>query len=245
MLKDFLDTFDVSHGGRDHMTYHGMIIYALFMNKAYTPERLWKAPIEANAPCTIPSTVYISAVCQVDCAAPEQMVMSQATDNSKLQYAKYEQAWTQKFKYVASLQESAGIRAKRVMKQEVESWMGGEQKASAHNVLVFTMKSGAQLRLTPTHTLIATDGSAKAAQDFKVGDSLVKLGGAQEEIVSITPDVLQGKVYNLYVKSNIPENNIVVINGYLNGTAFFQSEGVDYLNRQLLRVNLTRGVFAK
>lgn len=245
MLKDFLDTFDVSRGRRDHMTYHGMIIYALFMDKAYKPERVWKAPVNANASCKIPSTVYISAVCQVDCAAPEQMIMSQSSDNSKLQYSKYEQAWMQKFKYVASLKESSGLNAKRVVRAQVESWMGGEQKASAHQILVFTMKSGSQLRLTPTHTLIATDGSAKAAQDFKVGDSLVKLGGTQDEIVSIVPDILQGKVYNLYVKSNVPENNIVVINGYLNGTAFFQSEGVEYLNRQLLRVNLTRGVFAK
>ena len=39
--------------------------------------------------------------------------------------------------------------------------------------------------------------------------------------------------------------NIVVTNGYLNGTAFFQNTGGDNLNRQLFKNKMLQGVFSK
>ena len=54
-----------------------------------------------------------------------------------------------------------------------------------------------------------------------------------------------GKVYNLFVKSSALHKNIVVTNGYLNGTAYFQNDGAQHLNRQLFRGALIKGVLDK
>ncbi len=105
------------------------------------------------------------------------------------------------------------------------------------------MRSGGTLKMTPNHPLIAADGSMKLAKDFKVGQSLVRLGGHPDEIVSMHDSIHFGKVYNVFVKSNDLHHNVVVTNGYLNGTAFYQNEGAGNLNRQILRGKLVRGIF--
>src|SRR5690606_12174328 len=74
MIKQILDTFDWSKGKNQDLTHKGNIIYASFMDSATTPHRLWVAPRTSGASCNIPSTVYISAVCVLDCATPEQQV---------------------------------------------------------------------------------------------------------------------------------------------------------------------------
>jgi hypothetical protein len=85
----------------------------------------------------------------------------------------------------------------------------------------------------------------KLAGEFKVGESLVMLGGVLDPIVSIEKVQYFGKVYNVFVKSAALQHNIVVTNGYLNGTAFFQNEGSNQLNRVLLRQKLIRGALVQ
>lgn len=83
------------------------------------------------------------------------------------------------------------------------------------------------------------------ADKFKAGDALVALGGELDPIQSIESIIYFGKVYNVFVKSSVPQENIVVTNGYLNGSAYFQNEGAGNMNKTLLRKKLTKGVFGK
>ena len=79
--------------------------------------------------------------------------------------------------------------------------------------------------------------------EFKAGESLFMVGGALDPILSIESTIYHGKVYNLFVNTNDLKQNVVVLNGYLNGTAFFQNEGAQKLNRTLFRQHLLRGAF--
>jgi intein/homing endonuclease len=147
-------------------------------------------------------------------------------------------------KYVGTLQQQASAQGKRVSITPVDYWID-ELVDTKHDILTFTMKSGGVLAVTPNHPVLTDDGSMKLAEDFKVGESLVRQGGSIDPIVSIEKSEYFGKVYNLFVKSADLRANVVITNGYLNGTAYFQNEGAQYLNRHIFRNNLTRGAFSK
>jgi hypothetical protein len=110
-------------------------------------------------------------------------------------------------------------------------------------MIVFKMKSGGQLTLTPNHPILNDQVMMVLASDYQVGDNLVLAGGKLDPIVSADHTNYYGKVYNVLVKTNDPKRNVVITNGYLNGTAYFQNDGAIYVNRALFRKNLTRGAF--
>ncbi len=259
MLADFLARFEgvelnskgqeVRRNGTGLGT-EGRVLYPTFMNregqnsKGAKCEKPWIAPVHRDAPCVVPATVYIAAVCVSSCATPEQQILAQSRANEQLAYVPFVQAWQEKFAFVATMQSKSSMSSKRMQKTAVDQWVT-EVVDSTHEILEFRMKSGGHLRLTPNHPLL--DGSAfmRNARDFKVGDHVVQLGGVRDEIISITSTDYFGKVYNVFVKSADIHKNIVVINGYLNGSALFQNEGAKSMNTQIFRQSLIRGVFDK
>ena len=125
---------------------------------------------------------------------------------------------------------------------KVNQWIT-ELYDTENEVLTFETQSGGTLTVTTNHPILTEEGSMKLASDFKEGEFLVRHGGLLDQIVSITPSVHVGKVYNLYVESSDPKSNVVSTNGFLNGTAFFQNEGSEMMNHEVLRKQLTRGAF--
>jgi PKD repeat protein len=247
VIDEFLTQFAPFVKGQGEamgLIYKQRNVYATFMDSAYTPEKPWLAPKKANGSCDVPKTVYIAAVCLASCATPEQMILAQAEANGSLQYVPFVQAWQQKFKFVATLASQSSMSSKFVQKTSVDNWVT-ELVDSDHDILEFTMKSGGQLRLTPNHPLVTDQGSMRFASDFKIGDNLIRHGGARDPIVSIKQIKYHGKVYNVFVNSSEIHKNVVLTNGYLNGTAFFQNEGSDQINRRLLRDQLIKGVLEK
>ncbi len=241
-IKAFLQQYDYYNGGsKGQLTHRGNVIYATWMNASTTPEKKWIAPKRADASCELPAGVYIAAICVVDCATPEQYVMGAGRDGRKLEYVHFENAWHEQFRYVASLRTGASMRSNSVQRTRVDQWIQGSD--AEHEILVFTMASGRSLRVTEGHAIVSADGRMKEARDFKVGDSLVELGGALDRIVSLTRENYRGKVYNVFVQSSDQKHNIIVTNGYLTGTAYFAGEGIELLNRRVLRTSLIRGVF--
>lgn len=247
-IKEFLTNFDdvvLKGSKKDNFssTIDGKsrILYPTFMNRATSPEKVWKAPKSANASCDVPSSAYIAAVCVSSCATPDQEILAQAEANMKLRYVPFIEALTQKYKFTA-VHSGDSMSSGKVSRMPVDQWVT-EMVDTEHDIRVFEMKSGRKLRLTPNHPILTAQGSMKLAEEFRVGESLVQLGGALDQIVRISDVKYTGKVYNVFVKSGSPTKNIVVTNGYLNGTAYFQNEGSIDLNRSLLRKNLTRGVF--
>jgi PKD repeat protein len=225
---------------QDNLILDGRIVYPTFMDASKKPEKPWIAPKTKNASCVIPAKAYIATVCLASCFTPEQPIMAQKEANGSLNYVKIYDAWDQQFKFAATLGSNSTMSSKVVKKTPVDQWIT-ELIDTNHDILEFTMKSGRQLRLTPNHPVLNDQGAMQTADQFKVGDNLVELGGHFDPIVKIDKVNYYGKVYNLFVKSAAIQNNVVVTNGYLNGTAFFQNEGATYLNRKLLRDKLIKG----
>jgi PKD repeat protein len=247
VIDEFLTQFASylkGNGANMSLVYNERNIYATFMDTASRPEKPWLAPKKSSGACEVPATAYIAAVCVASCATPEQMVLAQEKGNGRLQYVPFVQAWQQKFKYVATMASQSSMSSKRVQMTPVENWVT-ELVDSEHDIIELTMQSGGQLRLTPNHPLLTDQGSMRYASDFKIGDNVIRHGGLRDRIVSIKQTKYFGKVYNVFVNSAELHKNVIVTNGYLNGTAFFQNEGTDQMNRRILRGQLLKGVFEK
>lgn len=240
-LTDLKDSIRGS-GENERMVYKRRYVYATFMDSE--TDKPWIAPKKVSAACKAPSTAFIAAVCVASCATPEQQILGQSEANGKLAYVPFQEAWQKNFQFVATLASQSNMSSKYVQKTKVDSWVT-ELVDSEHEIIEFRMKSGGLLRLTPNHPVVTDQGTIKTAEEFKVGENLVKHGGERDPIVSLNRITYQGKVYNVFVKSSEIHKNIVLTNGYLNGTAYFQNDGAQFLNRRLLRDRLLKGVFEK
>lgn len=242
LIQEFLDRFnDVSYKGigLDNTARH---LYPTFLDSK--TNKPWIAPIKASSSCDVPATAYVAAVCVSSCATPEQQILVEEAQKRKTQAMSFIDALNANIPRVATLASEASLSSTKLIKTPVEQWVT-ELLDTTQPILTFKMKSGGALRVTLNHPLVAQDGTIKIASQFKVGESMIKLGGRADTIVSIEQSDYYGKVYNLFVKSNDLKRNIVVINGYLSGTAFYQNEGAQYINREILKSKLTEGVFSK
>lgn len=242
VIKEFLSKFDnVSYNGisLDDSTRH---LYPTFLDSS--TKKAWIAPKSKNGSCTVPATAYVAAVCVSSCSTPEQEIMAEVEKGKALRKISFIEAYTQNLKKVGTLHPYSTIESTQLEKTEVDNWVT-ELLDTTQPILTFKLKSGGQLKITPNHAMLNQDGAMQVAQDFKEGDNFVRLGGRLDKIVSIEKSDYYGKVYNVFVNSNELKKNVVVINGYLSGTAFYQNEGAKYMNRELFRKNLTHGAFDK
>lgn len=246
VIKEFLVQFEdlkVKKGSTSvALDSKGQHLYPSFMDRAFKPEKPWIAPKNKSAACKMPSTAYVATVCVSSCATPEQLILAEEAANQKMKYVPFIEAFTKNYGFVATLQSAQSMGSKDVQKTKVDQWVT-EMVDTEHDILIFKMKSGRELKVTPNHPIVASNGFMKLAAEFKVGDDLVLVGGVLDPIVSIKPIKYFGKVYNVFVKSTAIHHNILVINGYLNGSAYFQNAGAKELNRSLFRKTLTQGAF--
>jgi hypothetical protein len=238
VIKEFLAQFEeVKYKGYGLDT-PGRVLYPTFMST--DTKKVWSAPKSASGSCVTPANVYVAGVCLSSCATPEQQILVE--HQNKMKYMPFIEALTRNIQQVGTLQSNSTMSSKVLASTKVDVWVT-EMVDSDHDILVFNMKSGGQLKLTPNHPVLTADGVMKLSGDFKAGESLVQLGGKLDPIVSIEKTVHHGKVYNVFVKSSDLRKNVVVTNGYLNGTAFYQNEGAKFMNRALFREQLFRGAF--
>jgi len=256
LIKEFLEEFSDVKGsikettGRNTTTTKYGIsstsrtLYPTFMNTATKPEKPWIAPVSDKSNCEIPKTAYVAAVCVSSCATPEQQILVQVENEKKMKYVPFIDALVGKIKNVETLSSESRLETKTVSKTSVQQWVT-ELMDTEHEILVFKTKSGRSLRVTPNHPLLSSEGMMKTADQFTEKDSIVELGGDLDPILQIEKTKYTGKVYNLFVNSDEPLRNVVITNGFLNGTAFYQNEGAVNMNRSLLRSRVTQGAFHK
>jgi hypothetical protein len=251
VIEEFLTQFEdlevkrkTKEGTQVSTIDSGRLLYPTFMNRSTLPESVWKAPTKESTSCTVPADIYIAAVCVASCATPEQEILAQADKGAKMQPTTFIESLTKKYDFVATLHSNSTMSSKVTKSTLVEDWVT-ELVDSEHLILNFKMRSGGTLRITPNHPLVTAEGKMQLAELFKVGDSLVKLGGVADQILEIKAEAYFGKVYNVFVKSNDLKHNVVVTNGYLNGTAFYQNEGAKNLNRQILRGRIIKGALPR
>jgi hypothetical protein len=105
-------------------------------------------------------------------------------------------------------------------------------------IYTLRMQSGGQLRVITEHPLLGPDGVIRQAQALKVGDSLVRADGKPDPIVSVQVDSVFGKVYNVRPVTTDYTSNIIIAEGYLNGSLRYQNEFLDTINSLILRRSL-------
>lgn len=245
-IAEFLDQFDqveMTIGGKKVGLGEGARpLYPTFLNSRTSPEQRWIAPTSAQSSCDIPDGAYVASVCVSSCATPEQPVLIKTNSGQgPLAWMPIREAHDQQMSHVATLSAGAQLESRRLVATRVQQWVT-ELLEVEQPIIEFTMLSGRVLRVTPNHPMVRTDGQMKQADTFVIGDSLVELGGRTDLIVQIDRRQHFGRVYNVFVESDEPLRNIIVTNGYLNGTGFFQNTDSQTLNRQLFRRQMTKGL---
>lgn len=189
---------------------------------------IWQAPMDRGAPCNVPGGMSVVAFCTSSCYTAEQKVLfPDGPVNIKT-------AKTLKLPEVVVLAENSTFENLSLDSLPVESYTE-EVRPVWQDILRFKMKSGGSLDVTLNHPIVDENGVIKTADKFKVGESLIHYLGGLDPILSIVKRQHYGKVYNLAPDSRHPISNVVVAEGYLNGSSYFQNDGVDLQNRKLLR----------
>jgi hypothetical protein len=211
-------------------------------NSGYEP---WKGPgapgtttagftgdqIFALAFNTKPVQILMDGVCEPGCYTPDQKVLFQGGPLS------IHKAQAGGADDLVTLSKDASMDKVTLAPTTVERYTV-DKDAARQEILRFRMKSGGRLSVTLEHPLVTTEGSLKKAKEFVVGERLVRQDGTPDEILSIQSESWFGKAYNLRPVSTDLTSNILVAEGYLNGSARFQSEFVEELNRLIIRTNV-------
>jgi hypothetical protein len=185
-----------------------------------------------NASYTLkPVQVLVDGICEPGCYMPDQKVLFQDGAVS------IEEAQTRGVADLVTLAPESTLDSIQLVRDTVERYTL-DRDASSQEILHFRMESGGKLAVTLEHPLVTSEGRVKKARLFVAGEHLVKQDGSLDEIVSIEARQWYGKVYNLRPRSRELTSNILVAEGYLNGSGRFQSEFVEELNRIILRDNV-------
>ncbi|NRD75320.1 cell surface protein [Shewanella sp. VB17] len=192
----------------------------------------FRAPIVSGSSCSV--GIYTHVVnCVSSCYTPDQ----------KLLFAEGEftifDAVSQKIQRIVTLSDAAELNNLAYTVKDVEAYSESITDI-VHDIRVLNMASGGQLKVTENHPLLVSTGHMKTADNISVGESLIYQDGNYDVITSIDDIDFYGKVYNVQPDASDASLNgqIVVAQGYLSGSMYYQNEGADLTNRLLLRSNI-------
>lgn len=230
----------------DKMLIEGRPTYATFRNKDGSP---WSAPAPGTKnwrdkrvsdindvsefSCEIPDNVEIVGICMSSCVTPSQRILSSFGEKE------ISGAHKMSLSDVVTLSPLSTV-LKPVLSTTPVLQFVTEVTNSEHDILIFSMASGKTIEYTPNHPVITKEGKLKEAGNFIVGEHFVRKSGELDEVLKIKSVKHYGKVYNVFMESSVLERNVVVINDYLTGSAYFQQEGHDFVDRKILRSLLVK-----
>lgn len=187
------------------------------------------APITADAPCLTNANVDIVGICVSGCYTLDQVVHFGKDGYLPIgsQAAKVAQESTVL---------SANSTPEKMLFRTIEkAGIVSDPVAKAQDILTIRTQSGGVLRVTTNHPVVDSNGYMREAHSFKVGESLVKADGTADKIKSIQKENLVVRVANVQLKSTDIDDQIVIGQGFLNGSLYFQSESLSKVNRLVLR----------
>jgi hypothetical protein len=198
-------------------------------------ETSWIAPTDASAACTVPVGFTSGVVCVSSCYTPDQQILF------KDGYQVLFNAFRENKQGVAVLSSQSTLeRPILAVGEQVEYTT--EAVDTKNDIVEISTNAGPALKVTLNHPLLDDSGRMREAREFNVGDSLVKADGKAAQIVELRHSIHYGKVYNLSPalskdadgQYDLPAQ-ILVAQGYLAGSNYFQNSGAKYMNRVLLR----------
>jgi hypothetical protein len=187
-------------------------------------------PITKDDPFQYPEGHWMSHLCMSGCFTGSQQILFPSG------YEAITSATAQKDKLVVALARNATLENINFSVEPVASFM--ESDEAKQEVLTFVTEAGRKITVTKNHPLADFSGQLRMAESFVVGDKLVSHKGEADRIASITPASFFGKVHHVKMVSGDEKANVIVAQGLLSGSARYQNEEVEKLNRVLLRENV-------
>ncbi|MBF0361643.1 MAG: hypothetical protein HQK49_11565 [Oligoflexia bacterium] len=205
-------------------------MYPSFISSDFS--KAWvQAPKNRNSECIIPDAFKVvqPIFCISSCYTPDQKILFASNKNISII-----DAYNSNFPTVMVAKDSSTIG--NILLEEIPIKFFTKEAIDTNNQIIkFTTESTKTIKVTSNHPLIDGDGYLKEANNFKISDYLLNEHGQKEKIIDISHFNHFGKVYNILPESKNISNHILVAGGLLSGSAYFQNDGVIYLNRKLLR----------
>lgn len=193
-------------------------------------------PDVSNISCEIPAGTTISGVCLSSCLTPTQ---SLAVDLRGGEMSILE-AMASGVTSLPALTSSSSLGDVQYREMKVDKFVT-ELIDSQHIVLAIKTAKGRAIELTPNHPVLISTGVLVEAKDLTRGHELVGRDGQPDAIVQIEEKSHFGKVYNVFMSSSVPEENLILSQDLIIGSGHFQNEAADYINRTILRQKLVEG----
>ena len=197
----------------------------------------FKAPTSENGSCDIKHYKEMM-FCVSSCYTPDQKILF--VDGEHEIY----DALTKKLTNIVALSDNANLDNISYQVKDVEAYSESIVE-TVHNIRVFNTANGGQLKVTDNHPLLVSTGYMLTAENIKVGDSLISKDGSFDEIINIEDVKFTGKVYNVMPDTSDKSTNgqIVVAQGFLSGSMYYQNDGADLTGRLLLRGQVPSDLF--
>lgn len=203
-----------------------------------TPLDAKKKPLDVSLfACSAPDVIKIAAICTSSCTTAEAQLLA---DFKAKKSTTFIRALTEKLPEISTLNKESTLGSFKLQQTKVDQFITEFEDANIP-LLTFTMASGKQVKFTKNHPILTAKGQMKTAENFKIGDSFLKLDRQSDKIVEISEELFHGKVYNVALMSSDPKENILVTEGYLNGTSWYQNAGSDLVNQEILARQLISG----
>ncbi|WP_018692017.1 Hint domain-containing protein [Algicola sagamiensis] len=197
---------------------------------------LWKAPVAESSACSKgPNGKFMpQAACVSSCYTPDQKIL----------FAQGElpifDAYSKRLSKIVTLDTQSTLHSLGYMVRDVDGY-SESLKDVEHTILVLKTQNGGQLKVTENHPLLVSTGHMRNAEDIDIGEKLIAENGSFDTVVSIEPIKYFGKVYNVKPYSTdengMTELNgqIIVAQGFLSGSYYYQNRGLAHVNRLILR----------
>jgi hypothetical protein len=179
------------------------------------------------SPVPVGSSFYVIAYCESSCYTPDQNLEFSTGQVNIVD------AMKQQRDDVVTLSKDATLDNITTKVDNVYSYTS-EIRDGEHIIFELSTASGGSLRVTNEHPVLTSEGMLVKAEKLVVGDELLKADGTPDPIVSVTKSTHFGKVYNIKPTSREQVSNILIAQGFLVGSARFQNDDVEYMNRVLL-----------
>ena len=184
--------------------------------------------------CKLPDNVTFGTVCTASCYTPTQLLH---TGKGEVPIAK---ALKKNIPQIRTLSEKSSLDNLSTEVQPVGRYVMSLTETD-HRILKFHTSSNHTIEVTASHPLVDGNGKMREAAEFVVGDSLVHIENGIEIITAIEPVSYRGKVYNVEPVSRSMISNVVIVQGFLNGSNRYQNDDL----RKMERFSLRSGVNEK
>lgn len=183
-------------------------------------------PSPGDAACVVPAPNRFVGLCTASCVTGDTLIDA---ENSRPQIAKFNTDRREKVQ-VPQFSQGSVLLQPMPVKNQIKDMMDAHQE-----VFVISTVSGATVKASEHHPFLMASGYMARSSQLRVGDSLVQVNGKADPIVSISKEMIFGKLYNVSVDTTDRRKSMYVVNGLISGDRKIQDEQVSEFNRAVLR----------